>query len=137
MKWLLANGQYIMKPMSKFFEAPPPKKKKYIYFHSIRFSLHQWNHHDLENVDRYPYFMIADVPGIEQGWVTFFPQIFILFLFIYLFIWGRVGWGRVKVKWHCVTLKFWIGLPYFHHQQVNITCKYMPVCWHIGICLTK
>ena len=39
MKWLLANGQYIMKPMSKFFEAPPPPKKKYIYIF-ILFDFH-------------------------------------------------------------------------------------------------
>ena len=31
MKWLLANGQYIMKPMSKFFEALPPPPPQFIY----------------------------------------------------------------------------------------------------------
>ena len=57
--------------------------------------------------------MIADVPGIEQGWVTFFPQIFILFLFIYLFIYlgeGGVGEGQSKMTLRNFEILNWSTL---------------------------
>ena len=53
--------------------------------------------------------MIADVPGIEQGWVTFFPQIFILFLFIYLGE-GGVGEGQSKMTLRNFEILNWSTL---------------------------